>query len=89
VIIIFCKRLEVLLQHCIELNTYIIDRHSDAEMITYSDGSASDAFSLAITYDTAFYSGGTVANWGSANRHSNRLYAVLAVVTASERILPF
>ncbi|XP_060570970.1 uncharacterized protein LOC132729265 [Ruditapes philippinarum] len=62
--------------------------YSDAEMITYSDGSASDAFSLAITYDTAFYSGGSVANWGSANRHSNRLYAVLAVVTASERTSP-
>ncbi|XP_045201864.2 uncharacterized protein LOC123555265 [Mercenaria mercenaria] len=52
-------------------------------MITYSDGSASDAYSLAVTYDSAFYAGGSVANWGASTAHSDRLYAVKAIVTAN------
>lgn len=62
----------------------LFSRFSDAQMITYSIGSAADAYSLEITYDEAFFSGGGVANWGSSTAHSNRLYALIGVTTASE-----
>lgn len=51
---------------------------SDAEMITYNAESSSDAYSLQIIYDAAFYAGGGIGNWPASTALPNRLYAVIA-----------